>query len=60
MNPLDDLFYQVLTIVFQSGKVYKYQAVPGNVYLSFSTARSKGQYFNRFIRNFYSYKSLDD
>ena len=45
----------VLEIEFQSGAVYEYLDVPESVYSAFQQAESKGQYFNREIRDEYQH-----
>ena len=45
----------VLEIEFQSGEVYEYFDVPADVYVGLEKAESKGQYFNREIRDDYGY-----
>jgi len=61
---IDKFFYdtdrRMLTVIFRSGKAYGYIDVPQDVYLSLRAATSKGRYFNKNIRNVYSYKSLED
>lgn len=43
-----------LTVTFVSGRVYEYYLVPPSVAAAFSTARSKGTYFNQHIRDRYT------
>lgn len=50
---------EILTIVFQSGKVYHYKQVPYNIYISLRAARSKGRYLNKNIKGVYTYESPD-
>ncbi|MHC1550955.1 KTSC domain-containing protein [Phyllobacterium sp. K27] len=38
----------------ESGGPYDYYGVPGSVYLAFLAARSKGSFFNDYIRDRYS------
>ena len=42
-----------LDIVFRSGRVYRYFAVPATVYRELQAAPSKGQFFNTVIRPTY-------
>ncbi len=49
---------KVLTVVFQSGKVYAYKGVPEGVFLSFRSARSKGRYLNNYIKSKYEFEEL--
>jgi len=49
---------QVLEITFRSGSVYLYAGVPEEVYLAFRHARSKGRYFNRFIKDQYNFRQV--
>lgn len=44
---------EVLEIEFQSGAIYQYLDVPAAVYEELWGAESKGQYFNRAIRDSY-------
>ena len=46
-----------LSIKFIRGGVYRYKGVPKKVFEDFAKTRSKGEYFNRLIRNKYSYSS---
>jgi hypothetical protein len=46
----------VLTIRFQSGRIYHYYDVPDTVYRDLMAAASKGQYFNRHIRDRYPFR----
>ena len=46
---------QVLEIEFRGGEVYRYFGVPMGVYSALMSARSKGSYFARVIRDTYSY-----
>jgi hypothetical protein len=44
-----------LTVEFETGEVYTYSEVPPQVYGAFKRSTSKGYYFNRAIRNNYSF-----
>ena len=46
---------QILEIEFQSGAVYQYLDVPQKVHEELIGAKSKGQYFNREIRDDYEF-----
>ena len=50
---------ELLRIAFQSGKVYYYMDVPKGVYLTLKTARSKGGYFNKYIKGNYDFENID-
>ena len=50
-----DLEKKILTVVFQSGKIYNYLEVARGVYLTLKTARSKGGYFNKYIKGNYDF-----
>ena len=50
---------EILKIEFQSGKIYYYMDVPMGVYLTLKTARSKGGYFNKYIKGNYQFENLD-
>jgi hypothetical protein len=49
----------VLELEFRSGAIYRYLAVPEQVYQELVKAESKGQYFNQHIRNRYTYTRID-
>jgi hypothetical protein len=41
-----------------SGKRYDYEGVPQETYAAFMKARSKGRFFNAFIRNRFRYRLM--
>ncbi|MEO6221459.1 MAG: KTSC domain-containing protein [Ginsengibacter sp.] len=45
-----------LRITFVSGKVYDYKKVPEEIYNALLSSKSKGTYFNEFIREFYQFE----
>ena len=47
-----------LELVFRSGRIYRYFAVPPPVVEGLIAATSKGVYFNRHIRNCFRYQRL--
>ena len=47
---------QELTITFITGRIYVYLAVPAEVYDDFSTAFSKGTFFNQHIRDAHEFR----
>ncbi len=47
-----------LTITFVSGRVYDYYLVPPSVAAAFQRARSRGTFFNRFIRDRYTCREI--
>ena len=47
-----------LDIVFTTGRVYRYFAVPAAVHEELLAAESKGRYFNEVIRPRYPYTEL--
>ncbi|WP_126245651.1 KTSC domain-containing protein [Chitinophaga rhizosphaerae] len=49
---------EVLVITFVSGKVYAYRPVPPDVYARMLQSGSKGEFFNRFIRDQFTYRQL--
>ncbi len=49
---------QVLTITFDSGKVYRYKGVPEGVYGELMAADSKGTYFNASIKGQYEFEDV--
>jgi KTSC domain len=50
-----DATAQALSITFVSGKTYVYDRVPPSLYDAFAAAGSKGEFFNRYIRDHYAY-----
>ena len=50
---------KVMMVEFQTGKIYYYMDVPKGVYLTLKTARSKGGYFNKYIKGNYEFEYLD-
>ncbi|MES2396379.1 MAG: KTSC domain-containing protein [Bacteroidota bacterium] len=53
-----DKVSHTLKIIFVSGMEYHYQKVPLRFYQMLRTARSKGRYFNRFIRNRFGFEKI--
>jgi KTSC domain len=53
-----DEMQRTLEITFVSGKVYVYADVPPDVFEDFCAAPSKGQFFNRHIRDCYAYADV--
>ena len=51
-----DAFARELDIVFTTGKTYRYFDVPPKIYAGFVGAASKGEFFNRFIRDAYRFE----
>ena len=51
---------RVLEITFVSGRVYAYRDVPPEVSEEFQMARSKGEFFNRHIRDFFEFSEVTD
>ena len=47
-----------LTVTFVSGRVYEYYQVPPSVAAAFRASRSKGTYFNKFIRDRYHSREI--
>ena len=47
-----------LTIIFVSGMVYNYVAVPQEVYDEMKAAFSKGTFFNEHIKGKYAFKKV--
>lgn len=47
-----------LDIEFVSGRVYRYHAVPGAVAHGMRASRSKGIFFNRFVRDRFDHVRL--
>ena len=47
-----------LDLVFRSGAIYRYFAVPRDVVAGLITAGSKGTYFNTHVRNCFRYQRL--
>lgn len=53
-----DADVRVLEVEFVSRAVYQYANVPENVYTELMQAGSKGQYFNKYIRDQYQSSKL--
>lgn len=51
---------RILTVNFLSDNVYQYFAVPEEHYKAMLAARSKGKYFNKHIKNHFSYKHINN
>lgn len=49
---------RMLEVAFHNGTIYAYFDVPQAVYDKLLSAQSKGQYFNRLIRDQYDYRQL--
>ena len=47
---------RVLQIIFVSGMVYHYKEVPEGVYQNLKSAGSRGSYFNRHIKDNYTFE----
>ena len=48
----------VLEITFVSGRIYAYRDVPPEVFAEFQMARSKGEFFNRHIRDCFDFSEV--
>ncbi|MCK9919035.1 KTSC domain-containing protein [Microbacteriaceae bacterium K1510] len=53
-----DADHATLTIVFVSGRIYRYFAVPAEVAAAFGKAPSKGTFFNTRIRDRYPFREI--
>ncbi len=49
-----------LTVVFQSGRRYAYGDVPTEIFVALESAPSRGEYFNRFVRDSFTCRRIDD
>lgn len=47
-----------LTVTFNSGRVYVYYMVPASTAAAFEAATSKGTFFNKRIRDKYTYREV--
>ncbi|MFA6264716.1 MAG: KTSC domain-containing protein [Pseudolabrys sp.] len=47
-----------LTVTFVSGRIYQYYMVPRSMAAAFEAARSKGTFFNKFIRDSYTCREV--
>ncbi|MEO6290556.1 MAG: KTSC domain-containing protein [Ginsengibacter sp.] len=47
-----------LTITFVSGTVYIYRNVPEEKYVGLLASKSKGKYFNRYIKEIYPFEKV--
>lgn len=55
-----DLASSILEVEFTGeGRIYDYFDVPLSIYSELMAAESKGEYFNNYIRDLYSYQQLD-
>ena len=50
---------RTMTIIFNSGARYKYKAIPRNLFDAFRNAPSIGQYFNRYIKDKYTFERVN-
>ncbi|WP_346316571.1 KTSC domain-containing protein [Chitinophaga sp. YIM B06452] len=48
----------VLKVTFVTGKVYEYLSVPQEIYHQWKAAFSKGQFFNEYIRDKFTFRML--
>lgn len=48
----------VLKVTFVTGKVYEYLSVPHELYYKWKEAFSKGQFFNEYIRDKFTFRML--
>jgi hypothetical protein len=49
-----------MEITFVNGRRYLYRDVPEDAYRGMQTASSRGEFFNRNIRDHYAFERLDD
>lgn len=49
-----------LAVIFRSGRRYIYREVPPETFRAMQAARSKGEYFNRQIRDRFAFERADD
>lgn len=49
----------VLKITFVTGKVYEYLSVPQEIYQNMKEAFSKGRFFNKHIRDHFTFRILE-
>ena len=54
-----DMGRRVLEIEFVHGGVYQYSGVPASVYTAMMHSPSKGQFFHRSVRGFYSFTRME-
>ncbi|KEQ31703.1 KTSC domain-containing protein [Pedobacter antarcticus] len=50
---------RILTVNFLSGNVYQYLDVPEEYYEAMLIARSKGKYFNKYIKNHFVFNHIN-
>lgn len=53
-----DPAHATLTVVFVSGRVYRYFAVPAEIAAEFRLATSKGTFFNARIRDRFPFREI--
>lgn len=60
---ISNFFYDadrsVLKIVFVTGLVYEYKNVPKKIYQAMKASRSKGIYFNRYIKGKFEFEKVE-
>nr|WP_295867302.1 KTSC domain-containing protein [uncultured Chitinophaga sp.] len=55
-----DALHAVLRIVFVSGAVYDYEAVPESLYEAMKKTKSKGIFFNQYIKDKFKFSRQHD
>ena len=59
---IDDFEYDAvseqITVWFKTGRVYVYRGIPEAVFRAFSSAFSRGTFFNKHIRNRYDFREV--
>ena len=51
---------EVLRIRFVSGLIYDYKDVPEQVYIAMKESRSKGVFFNKYIKDKYQFTKIGE
>lgn len=49
---------RVLEVTFTTGRQYRYLSVPGSIYQEMKGAYSKGEFFNRHIRDHFAFEKI--
>jgi hypothetical protein len=50
---------RILLVEFHNGHLYEYRDFPASTYADFIASTSRGAYFNKYIRDHYSFHRID-
>lgn len=51
---------RVLRLQFSTGIIYDYHSVPEEIFTSLMAAKSKGTYFNEYIKDHFDFEKISD